>query len=204
MVDQTAVNLIISNIGALSTRIEDVQKDVGKTREEVSKIAGCIVGQDKCIEYMGKLNSQIQDVKLVCTRNETEKVALAETIEGNHEILVSRVDKLENDKILNDLEPRIRCLEDKEIIVNYQKGLVGLGWKAVTSSPVLGAIMALLAAIAAGVYFPGLRDAVSEYGPYLTASFLVCVAVIAFLVWKGRRKMASAVEYGKIKGILTI
>jgi outer membrane murein-binding lipoprotein Lpp len=204
MVDQTAVNLIISNIGALSTKIEDVQKDVGKTREEVSKISGCIVGQERCTEIMGKLNAQIQAVQLVCTRNETEKGALAETIAGNHETLVSRVDKLENDKILNDLEPRIRCLEDKEIIVDYQKGLVNLGLKTVTSSPLLGGIMALLVAIATGVYWGRINDMIALYGVHITLIIIASIAIILALSWKGRRKMAQAIDYGKTKGILTI
>ena len=177
-----------------------VREDVTKTREEVSKIAGCIVGQEKCTEFMGELNRQLQDVKLVCQRNETGKDEIAKS----HEFLVSRVDKLENDKILSDLEPRIRCLEDKEIIVDYKKGLASLGLKTITSSPVLGFITFLVGSIVVAVWSPYLGELIARFGIPIAISTLAAIVVFLFLLWKGRRKMVSAIEYGKVKGIFTV
>lgn len=146
--DQTAVDLILS-------RLDEVREDYKDNQAKLDKIAGCIVGQDRCVQNMEKLTARIEGIE-------------------------------------NDFEPRIRCLENQQIIVDYQKGLVGLGWKAVTSSPVLGAIMALLAAIAAAVYWPGISDLIARWGLHITLALLAFIATLLFLTWKGRKRIADA------------
>lgn len=178
-------------------KIDTIRDEVSKTREDVNKIAGSIVGQERCTEIMGRLNVQIQDVRLVCTRNEIEKGVLSKIIEENHEILVSRVDKLEKDKILNDLEPRIRCLEDGKIVVDYKKGLADMGLRVITSSSALTFITFLIGALVIGVWSPYVGELITRFGVPVATATLAAVVVLIYLGWKGRRKMAGAVEKGK-------
>lgn len=192
--DQTTIDLLISNQNTLHADTKDLQRKIeaaqGRTdekleavREDVSKIAGSIVGQERCTQIMGQLALQIMEVRQVCTRNETGKDAIAK----DHEELVKRVDNLEL-----DIEPRMKCLESQKIVVDYKTGLKDAGLKTITSSPVLGAIMALLAAIAARVYWTGITDMISEWGLHITLALIFSVAVLLFLTWKGRRKIADA------------
>lgn len=186
--DQTAVDLILDALKSNRDSVDKLRDEIGKNRDEVSKIASCIVGQDKCVEMMGKLNSQIQDVKMVCTRNETGKDAIAK----DHEDLVKRVDKIEKEKIDDDLVPRIRCLEDRKIVVDYQQGLIDVGWKTITGSKVLGSFFLTLCLIVTGIYWPYFLELVNILGPYITLAVVCSAVFILYALWKSRRKIADA------------
>ena len=64
--DQTTIDLLISNQDAIRADNREFQRKIDKNQEkleevqkDVGKIAGCIVGQEKCTEIMGKLTEQI-------------------------------------------------------------------------------------------------------------------------------------------------
>lgn len=188
--DQQTIDLLIANQNAIREDGKDLQKKIEEVQKDVGKIAGRIVGQEQCTKIMGELasqirsiNTQVQEVKLVCQRNETGK----DTIAKGHDELVKRVDNLEL-----DIEPRMKCLENQKIIVDYKTGLRDAGLKTITSSPVLGAIMALLAAIAAGVYWPGINEMIAKWGLHITLALIGSIVILLVLTWKGRRKIADA------------
>ena len=193
--DQTTIDLLISNQNTIHADTKDLQKKIddslartdqklNEVQKDVSKIAGCIVGQDRCIQNMEKLTSRIEDVEMVCQRN----VVVIEA----------------NTKQMDNLIPRVQCLENKEIVVDYKKGLTSMGIKTITSSPVLGFITFLVCSIAVAVWSPYFNDLIARFGVPIAISTLAAIVVFLFLLWKGRRKMASAVEYGKVKGLFTV
>lgn len=191
--DQTTIDLLISNQDAIRADNREFQRKIDRNQEkleevqkDVGKIAGCIVGQEKCTEIMGKLteqiqavNKEVQGVKLVCQRNETGKDAIAE----DHEKLVNRVDTIASD---------VQCLKDKEIIVDYKKGLASMGLKTLTSSPALGFLTFLIGSLVVAAYSPYVSDLITRFGMPIVIATLASIAVFLFLLWKGRRKISDA------------
>jgi hypothetical protein len=193
--DQTTIDLLISNQETIHADTKDLQakidaaqektdRKLGKVQEDVSKIAGCIVGQDRCVQNMEKLTARIEDVTLVCQRN----VTVIET-------LTKKVD---------DHGPRIQCLETQKIIVDYKKGLAEAGLKTLTSSPALAFLTFLLGSLVVAAYSPYIGDLIARFGLPLAIATLAAIAVFLYLIWRGRRKMAQAVEYGKVRGLFTV
>jgi hypothetical protein len=174
--DQTTIDLMISNQNAMRADAKDLQSKIEEVQKDVSKIAGSIVGQDRCVQNMEKLTTRIEDVTLVCQRN------------------VTRNEDLE--KKIGEYGPRIQCLENQKIIVDYKKGLAEVGLKTITSSPAMTFLTFLIGALVVGVYSPYFGDLIARFGVSVAISALASLVVFLFLIWKGRRKVSDVVEKG--------
>jgi hypothetical protein len=170
--DQTTIDLMIANQNAMRADAKDLQLKIEEVQKDISKIAGGIVGQDRCVQNMEKLTSRIEDVTLVCQRNAT------------------RTEDME--KKICEYGPRIQCLENQKIIVDYKKGLAEVGLKTITSSPVLAFLTFLIGALVVGVYSPYFGELIAKFGIPIAIAALASIAVFLFLLWRGRKRIADA------------
>jgi hypothetical protein len=175
--DGDTLKLILSNLEDVKNdgkeSNEALSHDFEKLRDAVSGMDKRIVGQDNCTRLMEEFDA----------RNRANNEVLRVEIATNHQRLMDEI---------GPIKTELQCYREQRIIVDYQKGLVGVGWKTVTSSPVLAFIVFLLSAITARVYWPGLNEMIAEWGLHITLALIGSIAVLLFLAWKGRRKIADA------------
>ena len=164
--------------------LRDVQTKTSAFDDRLRAIETKLVGQDRCTKIMEGYEERMRAVETSCIRYES----LKEEIEEGHKRLTDRV---------TCNETNIQGLLDQQRLVN-------LTWRTVKSNQVVGTFAAALGFIGVGVYWGRVNDLISMYGLHITLIIISSIAIVLILSWKGRRKMAQAVEYGKVRGLFTV